>query len=141
VFAATLAVVVVAVLTLGPGTLVGPARREVAQLVGMVPTSLSTALPFGLTEQLLNVLLFVPLGATVAILLGRRAWPAAVLAGCAVSAAVEFAQRSIAGRVPDLGDVLWNTVGTAIGVIVVAVVRMLGDEVRTAAQRGNATRT
>lgn len=135
VFAATLAVVTIAVLTLGSGALVGPARGELAQIAGAVPAVLPAAVQFGFTEQLLNVLLFVPLGATIALLLRRRAWPLAILVGVALSAAVEFAQRSIAGRVPDLGDVLWNTVGAAIGVIVVTLVRLTGGSTRRAARR------
>ena len=141
VFAAMLAVVTIAVLTLGSGALVGPARGELALLVGRVPAALLAVVQFGYTEQVLNVLLFVPLGATIALLLSRRAWPFAILAGVALSAAVEFAQRSIAGRVPDLGDVLWNTVGAAIGVVVVTLVRVIGAAARRARQWGSSTRT
>ena len=82
--------------------------------------------------------MYVPLGATVALLLGRRWWPLAILTGSAVSACVEYAQRSIPGRVPDPADVLWNTVGAAIGVVVVAVGRLIGGAVRSL---GEADRT
>ncbi len=50
---------------------------------------------------MLNTLLLVPLGAAIALLLTRRAWPIAILVGFALSATVEYAQLSIPGRVPD----------------------------------------
>jgi glycopeptide antibiotics resistance protein len=141
VFAATLAVVTVAVLTLGSGSIIGPARGELAQLAGRVPAASSAFMQFGYAEQLLNVILFVPLGTTIALLLGRRTWPLAIVFGAALSAVVEFAQRTIAGRVPDLGDVLWNTVGAAIGVVAVTLIRSVGAAVRRSVQRGRVTRT
>jgi VanZ family protein len=39
---------------------------------------------------------------------------------------VESAQGSIPGRVPDPADVVWNTLGAAIGVIVMALGRVIG---------------
>ena len=55
--------------------------------------------------------------------------------------AVEWAQGSIPGRVPDLDDVLWNTVGGAIGVVIVTILRLLATAVARGAQRGSVTRT
>jgi glycopeptide antibiotics resistance protein len=89
-------------------------------------------IPAGDSEQVLNTLLFVPLGATIALLLSRRLWPIAILAGFALSASVEYAQASIPGRVPDPADVLWNTVGGAIGVVLVSVPRLIGAAVQRA---------
>jgi glycopeptide antibiotics resistance protein len=37
----------------------------------------------GEAERLLNTLLFVPLGAAIALLLARRVWPIAILVGFA----------------------------------------------------------
>jgi len=138
--ALTAAGLVVAALTLGPGSLVGPARRTLGRLAEAVPGTLPTMLPFGLTEQALNVLLFVPLGAAVAVLLPRRGWPVAIVIPLVLSAAVEFAQGSIPGRVTDPGDVLWNTVGGAIGVISVTLLRVLGSGLRRTLQRRSVTR-
>jgi hypothetical protein len=124
--AATLALAAVAVLTLGPRRLVAPARSEFMQWVDAVASPLLAWIPYGADgERVLNTLMFVPLGATIALLLGRRWWPVGVLAGFALSATVEFAQASIPGRVPDAADVLWNTLGGAIGVVAVTLVRLL----------------
>ena len=69
------------------------------------------------------------LDATIALLLHRRAWPLAIVAGFGLSAAVEYAQASIPGRVPDLDDVVWNTLGAVVGVAVVTVPRIAGAAV------------
>lgn len=129
--AAALAVTAVGILTLAPRSLVAPARGAFLTAVDAVSAPLLAWLPFGDAERVLNTIMFVPLGATVALLLGRRWWPLAILSGSVVSACVEHVQGSIPGRVPDPADVLWNTVGAAIGVAVVTVVRLTGGAVRS----------
>jgi glycopeptide antibiotics resistance protein len=86
-------------------------------------------------------MLFVPLGAAIALLFARWAWPFAIVAGFLLSSAVEFAQTTIPGRVPDLDDVFWNTAGGAVGVIAVTVPRLIAALIRRTRQRGRATRT
>ncbi|WP_127476686.1 VanZ family protein [Microbacterium sulfonylureivorans] len=122
--AAVAAIVAVAVLTLGPRALVAPARGEFMRLMDVVTAPLLVWIPYGDAERILNTLLFVPLGATIALLLRKRYWVLAVLAGLALSAAVEYAQASIPGRVPDPEDVFWNTAGAVIGVVAVTICRL-----------------
>jgi hypothetical protein len=141
VLAAVIAVIAVAALTLAPRAIAAPARAAFMQVTDAVIAPLLTWVPYGYTEQVLNTVLFVPLGATIALLLSRRAWPVAILAGSALSAVVEYAQGSIPGRVPDLDDVLWNTVGAAIGVIIVTGPRFVSAAIRRTGQRGRITRT
>ena len=119
--AAALAVAAVALLTLGPRALVAPVSGAVIRIMDAATGPLLTWIGYDDAERLLNILLFVPLGVTLALVLGRRLRLVAALAGFAMSSVVEYAQRSIPGRVPDLEDVLWNTVGAAIGVIIVAL--------------------
>lgn len=138
--AAVLAVAAVAALTLGPRALVAPARGEFMRVMDAAAAPLLAAVPYGDPERTLNVVMFVPLGATIALLLRRRSWPLAILAGFALSACVEYAQGSIPGRVPDPADVLWNTVGGAIGVVVVTVVRLVGAAVRGGTKAGRMPR-
>lgn len=128
--AAIAAVAGVALLTLAPWAIVHPLRGRVMWLLQDLAEPVLTWLPGG-PDQVLNTLLFIPVGATLALLLPRRAWPVGIIAGFVLSALVEIAQEAIPGRVPDAGDVLWNTCGGAIGVIVVTLVRAVG-----AAQRG-----
>lgn len=133
--AAAVAVIAVAALTLAPQRFVGPARWGFLQFVDAVAAPLLAWIPYGGTERMLNTLMFVPLGATIALLLSRRMWPLAILAGFTLSAAVEYAQDSIPGRVPDPADVLWNTVGGAIGVVLVTLIRFGIAGVRWAHRR------
>jgi VanZ like protein len=67
----------------------------------------------GLSDSLVNVILFAPLGITLA--LNGRSGMRAVLLGGMLSCGVELAQIYIPGRDPSLGDVVANTVGTAAG--------------------------
>ena len=67
----------------------------------------------GLSDSLVNVILFAPLGITLA-LNGRRGMRAVLLGGM-LSCGVELAQIFIPGRDPSLGDVVANTLGTAAG--------------------------
>lgn len=67
----------------------------------------------GLADALLNVALFLPLGAS----LWRLGLPArAALPACAaLSAAVELAQLAVPGRDPSPPDLLFNLLGAALG--------------------------
>lgn len=139
--AAVSAAGVVAALTLAPRSLVAPARSLFERMTGAAFSPVLAALPSADPDRVLNTLLFVPLGATVALLLGRRMWPLALLAGFALSAAVEYAQGWIPGRVPDPEDVLWNTCGAAVGALAVGflfVGRVIAGIVARALRRSEA---
>jgi glycopeptide antibiotics resistance protein len=136
---AALALLFVAGLTLAPQMFVGPARAAFLDWANAVEIPPFAGAAYPQAERLMNTALFVPLGAAVALILPRRVWPLALLAGLGVSAVVEYAQASIPGRIPDPADVLWNTVGGALGVIAVTVVRAVAGAVRP--QRGSVTRT
>jgi len=73
----------------------------------------------GLAEAVGNVVLFVPLGFTLALAGWRRR--EVVLAGFALSLWIECAQMFIPGRDPNIGDIAWNTTGTALGIAVAAL--------------------
>lgn len=135
ILAATAMVAVVAGLTLAPPSIAAPARYLFIRAMVAVAEPLVVWIPGGLSERVLNTLLFVPLGAAVALVLSRRLWPLAALAGFALSVTVEYAQSSIPGRVPDGADVLWNTVGGAIGVLLVTLPRVIVAAVRPAGRR------
>ena len=130
VVAGAVALLGVAALTLGPRAIVAPARGTFLRATEAVASPVLTLFPDIGVDQLLNGLLFVPLGAAVAALLPRRVWWLAMVAGLALSITVEYLQASIPGRVPDLDDVLWNTVGTAIGVLAVTLLRLAAGGAR-----------
>jgi hypothetical protein len=67
----------------------------------------------GVSDVLVNLILFAPLGAALA--LNGRTGARAVLLGGMLSCGVELAQMALPGRDPSLGDVTFNTLGTAAG--------------------------
>ncbi|HEX6309646.1 MAG TPA: VanZ family protein [Longimicrobiales bacterium] len=70
----------------------------------------------GLADAIANVLLFVPLGVTAALIF-RGGIP--VVAGALLSMGVELAQLGIPGRFSSALDVLFNSVGAAAGLVIV----------------------
>jgi VanZ family protein len=68
-----------------------------------------------LADAILNLLLFVPLGLTLKW--NFRSATAAVFCGLLISGAVEVAQLWIPRRETSLSDVAFNTIGTAVGVV------------------------
>jgi len=69
------------------------------------------------SDIVLNVALYAPLG--VALALGDWRGPWALLGPGILAASIEFAQIWIPGRDPSLGDVTFNTLGAALGVLLV----------------------
>lgn len=72
-------------------------------------------------EFLANIALFVPVGMFLLLLFGTRLWWVALTASFAMTASIEFAQRSIPGRVPDERDLLANGLGALVGVVIALV--------------------
>jgi hypothetical protein len=66
-----------------------------------------------LAELIQNLLLFIPLGAS--LVLAGCGPLTAMLIGAALSFSVEFAQLSIPGRDSSIGDIVSNTLSTAMG--------------------------
>ena len=67
-----------------------------------------------LADGVLNAALFLPLGVALSVA-GWRSWSALGLAAL-LSGGVETAQVMIPGRDPSLSDVLFNVLGTALGI-------------------------
>ncbi|MGN6221746.1 MAG: VanZ family protein [Microbacterium sp.] len=129
---AGMSVTAVLALTLAPRSLVAPARGAFMALADRFAAPVVAGLSGWQWESSLNALLFVPLGAALALLLGRRLWLLAPLLGFVVSFGVEYAQLRIPGRVPDLQDVLWNTLGAAAGAVATSLLLRRGGGRRRA---------
>ncbi|MFI2753238.1 VanZ family protein [Cellulomonas sp. P22] len=72
-------------------------------------------------EAVSNVLMFVPFGVLAGLLVARGRWWVVLAAGCATSVAIETAQRLfLPTRVPTAQDVVLNTAGTAVGLVLLA---------------------
>jgi hypothetical protein len=92
---------------------------ENAQLVARTPIWCLVCGDLGLLDVLLNILLFIPLGAGLRLL--GRSWRQVTLLGAALSFAIETAQYfAISGRDASLGDLLTNTAGAALGAMLAA---------------------
>lgn len=83
-------------------------------------------LTFDTVEFLANVLLFVPLGALLTVRFGRRMWWLTLALGLATTLTIEFTQLFLPERVSDARDLLANTLGTVVGIALVAAVRRAG---------------
>lgn len=76
---------------------------------------------FPMIEFAANIALFVPLGLFFVLLLGRRLWWLAIAFGVVATVGIELAQRDIVGRVSDPRDLVANSVGTVVGVVVALI--------------------
>lgn len=121
-------VLVMAWLTFGPapddeadavGDRIQDVRHRVAPSSDWVPFDLDS-------EELSNILLFVPVAPLVALRWPRRWWAGLPL-GVAASAAIELTQLTVlTHRSPAWADLGWNSLGTVIGLVpVVALVEVL----------------
>ena len=103
-------VVVIAALTLSPRS--GSNDLQLHPFGDFVPV-----------DAVENLLLFLPLGA--ALCLRRWTLHAAAATGLAFSASIELAQLVVPGRTTSIDDVIFNSLGTALGWTIVALVGMI----------------
>lgn len=129
---AALSAAAILALTLAPRSVVAPARGAFMALAERFAAPLVADLGYLQLESGLNAVLFIPLGAALALLLGRRLWPLTPFLGFVVSFTVEYAQVRIPGRVPDPQDVVWNTLGATAGAAAAALVLLRGRARRRA---------
>lgn len=95
-------------------------------------------LTYDRAEFLANVALFVPVGLFLLLLFGTRLWWIAAATAFAMTAAIETAQRSIPGRVPDERDLVANTAGALIGIVIGVVLTLPATLRRGRARRARA---
>lgn len=100
---------VILLLTLSPADAAG----------GVEPFSLSLRLTGfrALADSLANIALFAPLGAAAALCMSG--WARPIMAGAALSLAIEIVQLAIPGRYTSPWDLAFNTLGTGLGVALV----------------------
>ncbi|CAH0260872.1 VanZ family protein [Plantibacter sp. VKM Ac-2885] len=76
-------------------------------------------------ESAANVVLFIPLGALLALELPLRLWWIAPLTTTLFSVAIELGQTLLPERVATIADVYANAAGGLLGATIVLVVRLL----------------
>ncbi|QEO13661.1 VanZ family protein [Agromyces intestinalis] len=89
---------------------------DVLASVGVPREPAATALEFGA-----NIVLFVPFGALLALAWPRLGAWSTIGIGAALSVVIELVQLGIPSRVSAVSDVVANTTGTAIGVLLVTL--------------------
>ncbi len=108
----------VAMLTLGPQPSNGLTMRISLDIVAVVDRFVSGAFSYSDLEFCANIGMFVPVGFLLLLLLGRRRWWLAALACGALTVLIETAQLGIPSRVSDPRDLIANSIGALIGILV-----------------------
>jgi len=112
--------IAVLLLTWLPAEDAGKVTGIVATLARLVATwGVPVETAYAVFEFAANIALFVPLGVLLAV--GWRRMPAwaIVAVGCAASTIIELVQLAIPSRYSTLSDVIANTLGTAVGLVIV----------------------
>lgn len=115
----------VAAITLTPGSGGTGFEEAVQRLLGILHRRGAPEwLGFAELEFAANIAMFVPLGFFVCLLLPRRAQWLGILLLPLTSAGIEWAQLTVvADRVPDVRDIVSNSIGGWIGVVAAMLVR------------------
>jgi glycopeptide antibiotics resistance protein len=114
---------VVGFITLGPQPLDDGTDSLVWRLLGFFSRFGATDwITYATLEFWANVAMFVPVGLFFLLLLGRRRWWLAIVLGVLLTCAIEFTQLFLPSRVSDPRDILANSVGASVGVIVALIV-------------------
>jgi glycopeptide antibiotics resistance protein len=117
--------VFVAWLTLTPQP-IGPDQEEFIQRVldGLHRRGYVQSLDYDRLEFLANIALFVPIGMFLLLLFGAGGWWLAAIGSFGMTAFIEFAQQAIPGRVSDDRDLMANTIGALIGIVVALILTL-----------------
>ena len=91
---------------------------SIAQLLGVVGTPFVPA--YVVLEFLANIALFVPLGALLALASARLPGWAIIVTGFASSVVIELVQLALPSRFCTVSDVVANTLGTGLGLLLIA---------------------
>lgn len=122
-------------ITLGPQPLDPRAEGLLYRLLRLLHRLPGTGwIDYGVVEFAANVAMFVPAGVFFVLLLGRRLWWLALLGAFTLSASIEFVQLFLPSRVSDPRDLVANTAGAVLGVLLALIATAAR---RTAPARGS----
>ncbi len=76
-----------------------------------------------LPENIMNVVLFIPVGMLLGIAFKQATWWKALLIGCGISVTIESLQFFLMRGFSEVDDVMHNTLGCAIGFLIVAIIK------------------
>lgn len=92
-------------------------------------------LTFNDLEFVANIALFVPLGLFFVLLVGKRQWWLAIGLAVGLTAGIEWVQQFIPSRVSDPRDILSNSLGATIGVVITLSVAAVRHRARVTLRR------
>ena len=112
---------------------------DAENVTGIVATLADVLVPLGVPfdvgytvlEFVANIALFAPLGVLLSLAWSRLPWWAVTLVGAALSCVIELVQIALPTRFSTVSDVVANTLGTLIGVLLVRVLRRMRAATRT----------
>ena len=122
----------VAWITLGPQPLDHSQAEWVLRVCDFLRLHLESRLPhvaalitYMNVEFAANVVMFVPVGVFFVVLFGRRLWWLSLVICLGMTGFIESIQHVIPGRVSDVRDLISNSLGGLIGVIIGLIFEML----------------
>ncbi|MCH1884312.1 VanZ family protein [Agrococcus sp. ARC_14] len=132
-----LALPVVALLTLWPSHLLLRVKpRVLSGLEWLHAREMFEWLYWTRLEVLANVAMFVPLALLLAFVLGARRWWVALGLSVAATVGIELTQHFMPGRVASVQDIVANSLGAVIGVVLAVSIEGV---VRAARRRSHRT--
>ena len=78
-----------------------------------------------LVENIMNVIVFIPIGILLAIVFKQMSWWKILLIGCSISITIEALQFYFMKGFSEVDDVMHNTVGCLIGYLMTSSIRLL----------------
>ncbi|MGO4473853.1 VanZ family protein [Arthrobacter sp. M-10] len=119
--------VVLAFIAFWPTPVDKPAAGDLSLLLDLLHRNgIPEWINYGFVEASSNVLLFAPAGLLLALALRRKGWWQLLALGCAVSGTVELGQLLfLPHRFSSLQDILMNTLGVGLGLLLAAVLKRL----------------
>jgi glycopeptide antibiotics resistance protein len=112
---------------LWPTPVDGGIRGQIADTLAFLHRAgVPSGFDYNVLEFTANIGFFVPIGALICLLLHRRIQLLAIPIGALLSCTIELSQLLfLPARFASWNDVLANTTGTVIGVVIVALVRLI----------------
>lgn len=131
----------VAFLTLGPQPLDDGTDSLVWRLLAFFSRHTATDwITYTTLEFWANVAMFVPVGLFFLLLFGRGRWWFAIVLGVVLTCVIEFTQLFLPDRVSDPRDIVANSVGAFVGVMIALIVTW-PEAIRVARERRLKART
>lgn len=81
--------------------------------------------PNFLVENIMNVLVFMPVGILIGTQLSQKGWLVALLVGAGISVSIESLQYFLRRGFSEVDDVVHNTIGCILGYILVIGLRVI----------------